>query len=432
MIDGEASAEQPTLDLNLPAPARRQPSKPRANRAKKPSTPRAESAGEALERRVGRLEFAEGAFVRLRVPVRVNAEAGRDVLTDLDVVAIDVDGRLRVSRSILECKSGAGQSGEPDRLLWLAGLRAFMGSPRAVLVRNTVSTRGRYIAQQLGIETMDLNRISEREAAIAWVPDTFAHLGGPECALAERRTDELLKTIGAIPSDLVAFLRHDFLFAPRRILGMLADLSAAIASTPMPPPVGIVIGGHALIALIYAAITDSESLDFVSRAALEARLARAFTVGSPDSNLLEVLEQADAIMAHVVEHIHSSYEANGLNRENVQVPRLRDIVAEPPTWIPRYVDFVEALRANPDIGRELLQTTELACFEALVGGHAHEFQAFDHLFTIEHRQLLRLALRLLEELTGTQLVQALGGLSGVRFDRSAPAVPDRRGLPSRT
>lgn len=432
MSDPNTDGEQPTLDLPLAEPAARQSRSSSRGRKTTARATQTETAGEALERRVGRLEFAEGAFVRLRTPVRVNADAGRDILTDLDVVAIDVDARLRTTRSILECKSGHGQSGEPDRLLWLAGLRAFVGNPRAVLVRNTVSSRGRLIAQKLEIETMDLTRIVERESAIAWMPDRFAHVGGAECALAERRTDELLRNITEISNEAVAFLRGDFIFAPRRVLGVLTDLGAALQKTPLPAPVGIVLGGHALIALIYSAITDSESLEFLSRPALESLLERSITVGSADSKILEVLEQADAVMTLVVDRIHGRYEAAGVSRDDMQIPRLRDIVSEPPRWIPRYVDFVEALRANAQIGRELLQTAELACFEALVGGHAHEFQSFDHLFTVEHRQLLRLAMRLLEDVASEQMTQALNGLKSIDFERIPPVVPDRRSAPQRT
>ena len=56
------------------------------------------SAGADFERRVARVEFAEGALARLRVPVFVDAEAGRDQLTDLDVLALEFDNRLRLSR----------------------------------------------------------------------------------------------------------------------------------------------------------------------------------------------------------------------------------------------------------------------------------------------------------------------------------------------
>jgi hypothetical protein len=99
------------------------------------------NAGTELERRVARLEFAEGALARPRVPVRVAADPGRSILTDIDVLAVDVDNRLRISRSILECKTTKGQSGEPDRLLWLAGLQHYTRTGRAVLVRQTITQR---------------------------------------------------------------------------------------------------------------------------------------------------------------------------------------------------------------------------------------------------------------------------------------------------
>jgi hypothetical protein len=134
--------------------------------------------GADLERRVGRTEFNDGALVRLRVPIRVDADSGRDVLTDIDVLAVDVDGRLRISRSILECKSGKGQSGEPDRLLWLAGLQQFLGFERAVLVRQTASRRGRGLARPLGLRTLDVATLAGREAAHAWLPARFGHLDG--------------------------------------------------------------------------------------------------------------------------------------------------------------------------------------------------------------------------------------------------------------
>lgn len=428
MARKEANPEQPTLDIQIA-----NDSASRSRRASKSVRgAKAEDPGAALERRVGRLEFSEGAFVRLRTNVRISADAGRDILTDLDVFAVDVDARLRVSRSIIECKSGAGQSGEPDRLLWLAGLRAFVGNPRAVLVRGSVSSRARMIAQKLQIETLDDQRIREREASVKWMPARFAHVGGVECDLAERRTDEILREIAEIPSETVAFLREAFLLEPERVLGALADLGAVLRSTPLPPPVGIVLGGHALVALIYAAVSDSEALDFVSRPALEDRIRRSVTIGHAESNTLEVLEHADAVMTLVVDRLHERYEAAGVSRDDMQIPRLRDIVSEAPTWVPRYVDFIEALRNNAQVGRELLQTAELACFEALVGGHAHEVQAFDHLFTIEHRQLLRLGVRLLEEICGRELTSGLNGLSGVRFDRVPPVVPDRQSPPRRT
>ena len=142
---------------------------------------RADDPGADLERRVGRLEFAEGALARLRVPLRVAAERGRDILTDLDVLAVDIDGRLRTSLSVLECKTTKGQSGEPDRLLWLSGLQRLTGTGRAVLVRQTITRRGRAIAQTLDLQIMDMQTLTARETSHAWVPERFAHIRGAGC-----------------------------------------------------------------------------------------------------------------------------------------------------------------------------------------------------------------------------------------------------------
>jgi hypothetical protein len=161
------------------------------------------------------MEFTLGALVRLRVPVRAEgAEPGRSILTDIDVLSVDVDNRLRVTRSCLECKSGGkGQAGEPDRLLWLAGLRQLLGFERAVLVRKTVSRRGRMLANKLAIEVMDGRVIDASPPSLRGLPKSFAHLAGTECAAAESRTDAQLRGLKEIDPDVVGFIRSEAFIA---------------------------------------------------------------------------------------------------------------------------------------------------------------------------------------------------------------------------
>src|SRR5207244_11280069 len=147
------------------------------------------SAGAELGRRVARVEFAEGALARTAVPVAVEGEPGRTVLTDIDVLTVDVDLRLRVSIGINECKSGAGQSGEPDRLLWLSGFQRYMGAQRATLVRQTITRRGQAVARRLGVRVLDVATLEQRESAHGWMPDKFAHVAGSKCVTAEHRTN---------------------------------------------------------------------------------------------------------------------------------------------------------------------------------------------------------------------------------------------------
>ena len=383
--------------------------------------------GADLERRVGRTEFNDGALVRLRVPIRIDADSGRDVLTDIDVLAIDVDGRLRISRSVLECKSGKGQSGEPDRLLWLAGLQRFLGFERAVLVRQSVSRRGRGLARALGLRTLDVPTLATREAAHAWLPERFGHVEGAECQYAEQRTDTQLKGLGHIPPDLVAFLRFEALRSePHRILRAVAALGrAASVGGVLPNPARLVLAGHAQIALVAAALGDASRLDEMSATDVLERTNRALVTGDPDDeHVLAILGRADEVIAYSLDRVHTAYQEVGAKRQNVDFPSLKAAVASPPAWVPRYVDLVVKLRANPSVARQMLQTAELAFFEALVGGSAHRVPAFDHLFTQDHRYMLNLANRLLADVAGTAVAEALSPALDLDFTRGHKAPTD--------
>ena len=384
--------------------------------------------GADLERRVARLEFAEGALARLRVPVFVDAEAGRDILTDLDVLSLDLDNRLRLSRSTLECKSGRGQAGEGDRLLWLSGLRTLLGIDRAVLVRQTITRRGRTLAATLGLQILDMPTLAQRESAHAWLPDRFAHIDGEACVAAEARTDVQLRGLGHMPSELVAFLRHRSVLSPAyRCLAALVALRRAVEhGGVLPTPTRSILAGHALQTLVLAAVQDAATLDTAPASQLERRLELALTVGSPDDDhVLSVLGRADQVMARILDGVHRAYVDQGASRIDMPAPSLRQLVASPPDWIGRYLDLVQRLRANPAIARQVPQTIELACFDALLNDTAYQAQAFDHLFTTEHRSLLLASVRMLGDVAGSQLADELSPITGLDYSRSAPTLPDR-------
>jgi hypothetical protein len=377
---------------------------------------------------VARLEFAEGALARLRVPVFVDAEAGRDVLTDLDVLAVDLDSRLRISRSMLECKSGRGQSGEGDRLLWLTGLQKLLGVDRAVLVRQTITRRGRSLAAGLGVQILDVPTLTTREAANAWLPDRFAHIDGPGCAANETRTDTQLRGLGHIPGELVSFLRFKSLLEPsHRSLSALAALRASVEQGGvLPEPTRTVLAGHSLQTLVLASLGDAVRLDTMSVPELKRRNELALTVGTPDDDhILSVLSRADMVMGGIVDRVHRAYTQAGADRLHVETPSLRDVVATAPEWLDRYLELVQRLRANPLVARDLPQTVELVCFDAIVGDEAYRSPAFDHLFTAEHRHLLLATVRILGDIAGKQIADALARIADIDFSRMAPALPDR-------
>lgn len=420
-------AEGAQADARRPNPRRRGGGSVPTKQAERTKNTAA-STGEDFERRVARIEFAEGALARLRVPVFVDADLGKTQLTDLDIVAVDFDSRLRISRSLLECKSGAGQSGEGDRLLWLAGLRTFVRGDRAVLVRQTITRRGQGIASALGIGILDNATLERRESAHGWLPERFAHIDGRACDAAESRMVVQLKALGHIPAELVSFLRYKGLFAaPHRILAALVELANVVGRGGIvPTPTRTVLAGHALQALTLAGLQHAVALDTLPPEQLKRRTQLALTIGNPDDDhLLSVLGLADQVLDQVVGEVHRRYVSGGAERIEVGVPRLRDLVATPPKWVDKYLDFAHRLRANPAVARQLPQTIELACFDALLGDNAYTATAFDHLFTQEHRSLVSAAVRMLSDILPAQLTEAVGPVIDLDFARTAPTLPDR-------
>lgn len=393
----------------------------------------ADTVGGNLERRVARLEFAEGALARLRVPVETySGDSGRSVLTDMDVLSVEVDARLRLSRSSLECKSGEGQKGEPITLVWLAGFRQLMRLDRVVYVRPSVSIRARALAKRLDIGMLDEASLAIRERAIAWLPENFAHVDGPECLEAERRTDMQLKGLPSLPSELTKFLRNDALLADsHEILASLERLGdCADLQGTLPKPTSLVLSGHALVDLILAGLTDAGRLDHVSSSGLSQRLQRALMTGDPeDSPMLEMLERADAVLQHVNNRTHRAYVEAGATPIPVDVPSLRDVIATPRDYVEDYMDFVERLRMNPLIARDLLQTAELLCFDALLGGNSWRTRAFSRLFTAEHHGLVLVAIRCLHSIAGDQIAAILDPISSFFQIGNTVSVPDRRSSP---
>lgn len=430
--EGERAPTSRPDTTSTTAGSRTTPKRPadRSSRRTRPDTASGGSAndGADLERRVARLEFAEGALSRCRVPVFVDAESGRNILTDLDVLSLDFDNRLRLSRSTLECKSGRGQSGEGDRLLWLSGLRTLLDIDRAVLIRQTITQRGRALAAALGLQILDIPTLSQRELAHAWLPDRFAHIDGPACSAAEARADVQLRGLGHVPSSLVAFLRHQSLLSPsdRSLIALVALRRAIEDGGVLPIPTRSVLAGHALQSLALAALEDAATLDTSPAPHLQRRIELALTVGSPDDDhVLSVLGRADQVMGRVLSGVHQAYIDQGASRVDVPAPSLRQLVASPPAWVERYLDLVNRLRANPAIGRQLPQTIELACFDALLGDTAYQAASFDYLFTTEHRSLLLACVRMLDHIAGEQLADALAPIIALDYSRSAPTLPDR-------
>lgn len=130
--------------------------------------PRKPDKGELLELRLARLLFAEGAFVRRSVDLRVEFGAEFTV-TDIDVMAMTFLDDLAVRTLLAECKSGLSKNAPraADRLLWGRGLRDLLEADgHAVVTAREVGPDARTLAKRLGSDVLDERDIARREAVL--------------------------------------------------------------------------------------------------------------------------------------------------------------------------------------------------------------------------------------------------------------------------
>lgn len=386
-----------------------------------------ETKGAALERRVARLEFAEGAVIAIRYPVREPNSDQAHAITDLDVVAVDIDNRLRFTVSIFECKSVRGQKAEADRLLALAGLRRYVAADRGALVRETATTRGRAIARRLGLELVDGQQLAHREQSHIWVPDAFGPVAGPRSQIVHAEVTKTLKSIGDFPFSLLDYLRYDALVdQPFRTLGALLRLAEYRATgTVLPRAAEGTVVSHALVALTLASVRTAGRLDSLGMDHARALIENGVISGNPhDDSLLRIASLADALMRDQLDRLHRRYTDSGAKREVYEPPSMRDAIATTPDWLDRFMDLAVRMRARPSIARDLPQLAQLICFDALMGDQHWKAPAFGHMFTIEHRQLLNMTIELLREILDSDL-EVLAKIHSIEFTNLNPETDDR-------
>ncbi len=376
----------------------------------------------SLAQRIARVEFADGSLVRRNA----RSVEGERAVVELDVLAISFDARLQTTLSIYECKSGRGQKGEPERLLWLKGVKTLLDADRAVLVREGATPNGRILSRKLGLEILDTFVLSRLEAECEWIPESFAHLSGSRFANAEREIATQLREIKGIPWQLIRFLWEDASTLPGyRALGGLMTLGETAGKYRfLPEPAKTMIAAYALSALVVALTRLGGKLNQYTAEEIRILTLYGLTTGRPDGqHVVRALEAADAYYQHHMSGFRRDIRSD--RSDDITIPSVvQEIVREPP-WMDRLIDAVERFRARGNIARTLPLTVDLVAFDGLLGDVNWQAPAFDHLFTIEHKQLVLVSLRLLEHIVGPALIEPLKAVETFAFNRVPAAVPDR-------
>jgi hypothetical protein len=145
----------------------------RAGRSRTPD------AGELLEARVAQLWFWEGFYSRSAVDLTRHFHPEPLQVTDLDLLAVDLNPQLTPRKYIGEVKSGTGKNAPKalDRLIWLRGLRGLVEAESGELtIASPPSERVREVARSLGLVAQSVHDFERREhEAVKGVDDTGAH-----------------------------------------------------------------------------------------------------------------------------------------------------------------------------------------------------------------------------------------------------------------
>jgi hypothetical protein len=138
-----------------------------------------------LEARVAQLWFWEGFYSRNGVDLTQHFYPEPLQVTDLDLLAIDLNPQLTPRKYIGEVKGGTGKNAPKplDRLVWLRGLRELVDAESGELTTAVVpSERVREVARSLGLVAQSVQDFERREhEAVQGVGDTGAHgVSAPE------------------------------------------------------------------------------------------------------------------------------------------------------------------------------------------------------------------------------------------------------------
>jgi hypothetical protein len=138
---------------------------PRDTRAR--SKPPTLDPGKALEARLAQVWFWEGAFARRGIDLQRHFYPDPLLVTDLDLLAIEIDTTLGFRKTIGEAKTGTSKTAPKplDRVIWLRGLMEVTGAQAAELTSELVpSSRVRQLGESFAVQAQSTRDLERREA----------------------------------------------------------------------------------------------------------------------------------------------------------------------------------------------------------------------------------------------------------------------------
>jgi hypothetical protein len=376
--------------------------------------------GRAWEYRVHRAAFLAGWYVRRGVNLRERVHGSPQTMGEVDVLGVAFDVALTPRLLAGECKDRKGGAKEADRAVWLLGLSRILGADHILFAKPSIS-EGTYIwARPFDIILWDEAAVRAIEQKYDLAPED-GYRGSFNARLCERDLRPLRRLQG---SSTARFRKAwDYLSGAFWYSGnansirakRLAAYFEVLQETKGLPELGresYVAEG--LLALIASLLTTAGQVIRLSPARSRVALTDAFSSGVANAIALrDIAARADD---YYRDALAKAMKRGPEGRTPLDVPRLADVIAQPPNWLGEYLTLAERLSERPQLATDLLRFADLLLFEHLLVGIPTGDRSFSFI-SAPQEELLRMV-----QLTA-YFVQRVWGVQSSLIDRLL-AAPD--------
>jgi hypothetical protein len=320
--------------------------------------------GTAWEYRVHRALFASGWYVRRNVNLRERVAGSPQTMAEVDLLSLSFDAGLNARRLVGECKDRKGSTKEADRVIWLLGLGRLLRADELLFAKPTIAPATVHFARSTSVALYEDAGVLRVESALG----EPALAGSFDPAVGEDLVKPAVDRNAFGDSrlrDAYDWAHNASWYEPplarlRRLPGYFRLITTE--GTGDTRQVLLIEG---LLAVLACGLQVAGQLRRHAPQVARALASESLASGVATSGALrEIGARADEYYRDVLERVA---EAKGGERIMLDVPRLADHIARPPTWAEGFFSFAESLGARPEAATDVLRYAELELFESFAG-----------------------------------------------------------------
>lgn len=329
------------------------------------------SKGPRWEYRVHRAAILSGWYVRRGVSLRERVGGSPQTMAEVDVLGIGFDTAIAPLTLVGECKDRKGAAKEADRVIWLLGLAQVLGADHVLFGKTNFADGTLQMARPYDLLLWDeaaVQAIEERHGIDA----ETGYFGSWGIALREDLLVPIRKSVNLPETrfrSATDYLANAFWYSanPARTKRLKAYFDALAATTLSSAPRRAFVA-DGLIALLAAAYTAAGQITRSSPAQAERWQVDAFSSGAADArSLRDIAARADDYYQDALQKVGAEIE--GRAAAPITVPRIASRIAEPPGWLPSFLELARLLAQRSGLAGDALRYADVVLFEQLIAGN---------------------------------------------------------------